>query len=102
MDVTQLALTYGPMAALLFYAASVAITKFFAQREGFAESSARVDVITMLTERVRQLEESQVRYQKAFEEERAKRMAAEDNVATLTLRVALLESQIRGLGHEPR
>lgn len=99
---TNLALQFGPLAALAIYAASIAINKFFAGREGFTESSARVDVIDMLMARVRLLEESQTRYQKMFEEERAKRIEAEDNVATLTRRVSLLESQIRGLGHEPR
>jgi hypothetical protein len=102
VSVTELALKYGPIAALAIYAASIAITKFFSGREGVTESSARVDVIDMLTARVRMLEESQTTYQRQFEEERQSRMRAEDNVATLTRRVSTLEAQLRDLGHEPR
>lgn len=102
VSVTDLALQYGPIVALVIYAASIAITKFFAGREGMSESGARVDVIEMLTARVRALEESQTLYQRQFEEERKKRMQAEDAVALLNRRVSTLEAQLRELGHEPR
>lgn len=102
ISITDLVVKFGPLAALVIYAASIAITKFFASREGVIESSARVDVIDMLTARVKALEESQTSYQRQFEEERRARMKAEDNVATLTRRVSMLESQLRDLGHEPR
>ncbi len=102
ISVTELALRYGPVAAIAIYAASLAVSKFFASREGFVESGARVDVIEMLTQRVKNLEESQVSYQRQFEEERRSRMKAEDDVAVLTRRVSTLEAQLRGLGHEPR
>lgn len=102
VSVTDLILKFGPIAALAIYAASIAVTKFFAGREGVIESSARVDVIDMLTARVRALEESQTASQRQFEEERRRRMKAEDDVATLSRRVSTLEAQLRDLGHEPR
>ncbi|HPG95115.1 MAG TPA: hypothetical protein PLR28_11215 [Dokdonella sp.] len=102
MTLTDLALQYGPIAAIAIYAGSLALQKFFAGREGMAESGARVDVIDMLSARVKALEESQQAAQRAFDEERVRRMKAEDDVALLKYRVSSLETQLRDLGHEPR
>lgn len=101
LSLADLALKYGPATALIIYAASLAVTKFFGAREGVTESGARVDVIDMLTARVRLLEEGQNTYQRQLEDEREKRRAAEDAVATLTRRVSSLEAQLHALGVKP-
>lgn len=101
LTLTDLALRYGPLSAIAIYVAGMAVTKFFAGREGMTESAARVDVIDMLTARVRALEESQLAAQRLFDDERVRRMAAEDDVARLKHRVGLLEMLLRSHGHEP-
>jgi phage shock protein A len=98
----DLAIKYGFSLVVALFVASKAISAMFrakpeiaAANHEAAQINARTDTIEMLLQRVGRLEEE-------FEEERSKRVEAEDLVDKLTRRVASLEHQIRQLGHEPR
>lgn len=70
-------------------------------RVGTAETGARVDTIDLLTKRVTDLEAGQDALRAKLEEERDKRVEAEDLVDKLQRRVSALEAQIRALGATP-
>ena len=92
---------YGLLPGAVLYLASLIIPKALEARTGVAAATARTDVIDMLTDRVAKLEKGQEEAWAAHEEERKRRIAAEDEVAVLKRRVASLEDQLRALGHPP-
>lgn len=99
---------YGILTTIGLFVASKTVTALFRDRTAIADANAqtasinaRIDIIEMLSKRVTWLEEAQLRADAALEEERTKRVEAEDLVDRLTRRVSALEAQIRGLGHVP-
>lgn len=104
----DLVLKYGLVGAIVVYAASKAVTTMFRSRTEVADANlqtagkhALVDIIELMQRRMTILEEEQMQVRQELEEERVARAEADNTVDILMRRVAALEAQIRGLGHEP-
>lgn len=93
---------YGILTGLAIFAASLLITRLFGARTDATEENARSTLIDGLSKRISALETAQSDHMKQFDAERQRRLDAEAKVAELTARVAVLESQLRTLGHDPR
>lgn len=92
---------YGIMSGAAAYIGSLALKRWAATKEETTSSGARVDVIDLLANRVKALEDSVKTAQGAFDTERQLRLDAQAKVASLLIRVGILESQVRALGHDP-
>ena len=92
--VVELITKYGLFSGVAIWAASFILPRLFKARGEIAETTARTDIIELLNARVARLENE-------FEDERDKRIEAEDLVDKLMRRIDKLEAQIRALGHEP-
>lgn len=77
------------------------VQSWFSTQLGAADAVARTDIIETMNAQIARLTESMRALEARNEDERKRRIAAEDQVATLTRRVATLEDQIRQLGHTP-
>jgi len=77
------------------------VQSWFSTQLGAADTTARTDIIETMAAQLARLDAAVKALEAKNEDERQRRIAAEDRVATLTRRVATLEDQIRQLGHVP-
>ncbi|MBR0346045.1 MAG: hypothetical protein IJI03_12385 [Rudaea sp.] len=77
------------------------VQSWFSTRLTAADSVARTDIIEQMNAQITRLSDSVRALEAKNEDERQKRILAEDKVATLSRRMTLLEDQIRALGAIP-
>lgn len=93
---------YGGVASFGIWVASKLVSQFSMTRSDVADDGARAALVNGLSARVDALEKAQAQAMAQFDAERQRRLDAEATVAKLSLRVAVLEAQLRNLGHDPQ